>query len=46
MLHDLRHAAACWLRMSGADIHTVAEPLGHKDLLIALPAPESFVFLG
>src|SRR5262249_29879084 len=23
--HDLRHTAASWLRMSGADIHTVAQ---------------------
>ena len=30
--HDLRHTAASWLRMSGADIHTVALLLGHKDL--------------
>ena len=30
--HDLRHTAASWLRMSGADIHTVALVLGHKDL--------------
>jgi integrase len=30
--HDLRHTAASWLRMSGADIHTVAQLLGHKDL--------------
>jgi Phage integrase family len=31
-LHDLRHTAASWLRMQGADIHTVALLLGHKDL--------------
>jgi len=30
--HDLRHTCASWLRMSGADIHTVAQVLGHKDL--------------
>lgn len=30
--HDLRHTAASWLRMQGADIHTVAQILGHKDL--------------
>jgi hypothetical protein len=30
--HDLRHTAASWMRMSGADIHTVALVLGHKDL--------------
>lgn len=33
--HDLRHTAASWLRMSGADIHTVAQILGHKDLRMA-----------
>jgi integrase len=35
--HDLRHTAASWLRMSGADIHTVAQLLGHKDLRMARP---------
>jgi integrase len=30
--HDLRRTAANWLRMSGADIHTVEQLLGHKDL--------------
>jgi integrase len=34
--HDLRHTAASWLRMSGADIHTVALLLGHKDLRMAM----------
>ncbi|MBI2815300.1 MAG: site-specific integrase [Acidobacteria bacterium] len=34
-LHDLRHTAASWMRMSGADIHTVAQLLGHKDLRMA-----------
>jgi len=34
-LHDLRHTAASWLRMKGADIHTVASLLGHKDLRMA-----------
>jgi len=34
--HDLRHTAASWLRMSGADIHTVAQLLGHKDLRMAV----------
>ena len=33
--HDLRHTAASRLRMSGADIHTVAQLLGHKDLRMA-----------
>ena len=33
--HDLRHTAASWLRMSGADIHLVATLLGHKDLRMA-----------
>jgi integrase len=30
--HDLRHTAASWLRMTGADIHSVATLLGHKYL--------------
>jgi integrase len=34
-IHDLRHTAASWLRMSGADIHAVAQLLGHKDLRMA-----------
>jgi integrase len=34
--HDLRHTAASWLRMQGADIHTVALLLGHKDLRMAI----------
>lgn len=33
--HDLRHTSASWLRMQGADIHTVAQLLGHKDLRMA-----------
>jgi integrase len=33
--HGLRHTAASWLWMQGADIHTVAQLLGHKDLRIA-----------
>ncbi len=33
--HDLRHTAASWMRMKGADIHTVAVLLGHKDLRMA-----------
>ena len=33
--HDLRHTAASWMRMAGADIHTVAELLGHKQLAMA-----------
>jgi integrase len=33
--HDLRHTAASWMRMKGADIHTVALLLGHKDLRMA-----------
>ena len=33
--HDLRHSAASWMRMKGADIHTVAQLLGHKDLRMA-----------
>jgi len=34
-LHDLRHTAASWLAMSGADIHLVAQMLGHRDLRMA-----------
>jgi integrase len=33
--HDLRHTAASWMRMRGADIHTVAQLLGHRDLRTA-----------
>jgi integrase len=33
--HDLRCAAASWLRMSGADVRTVAQLLGHKDFRMA-----------
>src|SRR5689334_25391982 len=33
--YDLRHTAASWRRMKGADIHTVALLLGHKDLRMA-----------
>src|SRR5262245_54282512 len=33
--HDLRHTAASWMRMGGADIHSVALLLGHKDLRMA-----------
>ena len=33
--HDLRHTAASWMRMGGADMHTVAELLGHKTLTMA-----------
>ncbi len=29
--HDLRHTAASWLRMSGADTHTVGQILGQRD---------------
>jgi integrase len=29
--HDLRHTAASWMRMGGADTHTVGLILGHKD---------------
>jgi integrase len=35
MFHDLRHTAASWLRMSGADMHTLAQLLRHKDLRMA-----------
>jgi integrase len=33
--HDLRHTCASWMRMQGADIHTVAQLLGHRDLRMA-----------
>jgi integrase len=33
--HDLRHTAASWMRMAGADMHTVAQLLGHKDVRMA-----------
>ena len=33
--HDLRHTAASGLRMAGADIHTVAQLLGHKGMRMA-----------
>ena len=29
--HDLRHTAASWMRMQGADTHTVGQILGHRD---------------
>jgi len=32
---DLRRTAASWTRMKGADIHTVALIMGHKDLRMA-----------
>jgi len=35
-MHDLRHTAASWMRMKGADIHTIALLLGHKDLRMAM----------
>lgn len=28
--------AASWMRMAGADIHTVAQLLGHKDMRMAM----------
>lgn len=33
--HDLRHTAASWMRMAGADIHAVATILGHRNLATA-----------
>lgn len=35
-LHDLRHTAASWLRMTGADLQDVARVLGHKDLRMTM----------
>ena len=34
--HDLRHTNASWLRMTGADIHTIAVMLGQKDIRMAM----------
>ena len=34
--HDLRHTNASWLRMTGADIHTIAVVLGHKDIRMSM----------
>ena len=34
--HDLRHTAASWMRMRGADVQTVASLLGHKDMRMAI----------
>lgn len=31
-MHDLRHTAASWMIMSGMDIRTLAEVLGHKTM--------------
>jgi integrase len=31
-LHDLRHTAASWMRMSGADLQDVQKVLGHRTL--------------
>ena len=33
--HDLRHTAASWLQMEGADTHNVAQLPGQKDLRMA-----------
>src|SRR5262245_19576475 len=33
--HDLRHTAASWMRMGGADMRAVVELPGHKTLTIA-----------
>ena len=43
--HDLRHTAASWMRMKGADIHTVGQLLGHKDLRMAARYQHSFYLI-
>lgn len=35
-MHDLRHTTASYLIMSGVDIRTVAEILGHKDIRMTM----------
>jgi integrase len=34
-LHDLRHTAASWVKMSGGDLQDVAKLLGHSDVRVA-----------
>jgi integrase len=34
-IHDLRHAHACWLLAGGADLATVMERLGHRQITTA-----------
>jgi integrase len=34
--HDLRHTCASWLVMSGANLRTVADQLGHRDIRMTM----------
>lgn len=34
--HDLRHTAATWMRMGGADLADICEALGHSDVSVTM----------